>query len=90
MLIRNTLVKDPTHSEKESLGQIYALLRPATRRTRRPPSRRWNGCSSRPSATTRARGRYKINQRLGQNMPADDTVLTKEDFVEIIRSRRAA
>ena len=27
-LIKNTLAKDPTHSEKESLGQIYALLRP--------------------------------------------------------------
>ena len=27
-LIKNTLAKDPTHSEKESLSQIYALLRP--------------------------------------------------------------
>ncbi|HEV8235166.1 MAG TPA: DNA-directed RNA polymerase subunit beta, partial [Gemmatimonadaceae bacterium] len=30
-------------------------------------------------------GRYKINQRLGLNTPADLTVLTKEDFVEIVR-----
>ena len=30
-------------------------------------------------------GRYKINQRLGMNMPSDYTVLSKEDFVEIIR-----
>ena len=27
-LIKNTLAKDPTHSEKEALSQIYALLRP--------------------------------------------------------------
>src|SRR5437762_8824564 len=27
-LIKNTIAKDPTHSEKEALGQIYALLRP--------------------------------------------------------------
>ena len=30
-------------------------------------------------------GRYKINQRLGLNRPADETVLTREDFVAIIR-----
>ena len=30
-------------------------------------------------------GRYKINQRLGLNTPADLTVLTKEDFVAIVR-----
>ena len=30
-------------------------------------------------------GHYKINQRLGLNMPADCTVLTKEDFIAIIR-----
>src|SRR6266480_3424619 len=27
-LIKNTLAKDPTHSEKEALSQIYSLLRP--------------------------------------------------------------
>src|SRR6185312_1388735 len=27
-LIKNTLAKDPTHTEKEALSQIYALLRP--------------------------------------------------------------
>ena len=27
-LIKNTLAKDPTHSEAEALEQIYALLRP--------------------------------------------------------------
>jgi len=30
-------------------------------------------------------GRYKINQRLMTNRPASETVLTKEDFVAIIR-----
>src|SRR5205814_8468621 len=27
-LIKNTLLKDPTHTEAEALEQIYALLRP--------------------------------------------------------------
>ena len=30
-------------------------------------------------------GRYKINQRLKVNIPPDHTVLTREDFVAIIR-----
>src|SRR3712207_7785095 len=30
-------------------------------------------------------GRYKINQRLGLTTDAGTTVLTKEDFVEIVR-----
>ena len=30
-------------------------------------------------------GRYKINQRLGLNRPANETVLTRDDFVAIIR-----
>ena len=54
MLIKNTLAKDPTHSEKESLGQIYALLRPVMRRIVRPRVRRSRGCSSLQSATTSA------------------------------------
>jgi DNA-directed RNA polymerase subunit beta len=51
-LIKNTLAKDPTHSEAEALEQIYALLRPATRPISRQRGSSCRSCSSTPSVTT--------------------------------------
>jgi len=85
-LIKNTLAKDPTHSEKESLGQIYALLRPGDAPDATTAKQALERLFFSPKRYDLGRvGRYKINQRLGINMPADYTVLSKEDFVEIIR-----
>ena len=85
-LIKNTLAKDPTHSEKESLSQIYALLRPGDAPDAQTAKQALERLFFSPKRYDLGRvGRYKINQRLGMNMPADYTVLSKEDFVEIIR-----
>ncbi|HXD48394.1 MAG TPA: DNA-directed RNA polymerase subunit beta, partial [Gemmatimonadaceae bacterium] len=85
-LIKNTLAKDPTHSEKESLGQIYALLRPGDAPDAQTAKQALERLFFSPKRYDLGRvGRYKINQRLAMNMPADYTVLSKEDFVEIIR-----
>ena len=85
-LIKNTLLKDPTHSEKESLGQIYALLRPGDAPDAQTAKQALERLFFSPKRYDLGRvGRYKINQRLGMNMPSDYTVLSKEDFVEIVR-----
>src|SRR4030095_14611855 len=85
-LIKNTLAKDPTHSEKESLSQIYALLRPGDAPDAATAKQALERLFFSPKRYDLGRvGRYKINQRLGMNMPADYTVLSKEDFVEIVR-----
>jgi len=85
-LIKNTLAKDPTHSEKESLSQIYALLRPGDAPDAQTAKQALERLFFSPKRYDLGRvGRYKINQRLGMSMPADYTVLSKEDFVEIIR-----
>src|SRR5574338_131129 len=64
-LIRNTLLKDPTHSEDEALKQIYSLLRPGdapNKETARPALAR---LFFSPKRYDLGRvGRYKINQRL--------------------------
>src|SRR3954469_25239305 len=87
-LIKNTIAKDPTHSEKESLGQIYALLRPGDAPDATTAKQALERLFFSPKRYDLGRvGRYKINQRLGLNTRADYTVLSKEDFVEIIRSR---
>ena len=85
-LIKNTLAKDPTHSEKEALSQIYALLRPGDAPDAQTAKQALERLFFSPKRYDLGRvGRYKINQRLGMTMPADYTVLSKEDFVEIIR-----
>ena len=84
-VIRNTLVKDTSTGEEDALKRIYNLLRPGD-----PPSidtaralldrlffdpRRYDLAPV---------GRYKMNRRLGLDVPMETTTLTKEDFVSIV------
>jgi DNA-directed RNA polymerase subunit beta len=85
-LIKNTLLKDPTHSEKEALQQIYSLLRPGDAPDLDTARLALERLFFSPKRYDLGRvGRYKINQRLGLPTPASTTVLTKEDFVSIVR-----
>jgi DNA-directed RNA polymerase subunit beta len=85
-LIKNTLAKDPTHSEKEALSQIYALLRPGDAPDAATAKQALERLFFSPKRYDLGRvGRYKINQRLGLTLAADYTVLSKEDFVAIVR-----
>lgn len=86
MLIKNTLAKDPTSDEKEALQQIYTLLRPGDAPNMETAKQALERLFFSPKRYDLGRvGRYKINQRLQLNTPADVTVLTREDFVAIIR-----
>jgi DNA-directed RNA polymerase subunit beta len=85
-LIRNTLAKDPTRSEKEALQQIYSLLRPGEAPNLETARQALERLFFSPKRYDLGRvGRYKINQRLGLGIAADHTVLMKDDFVAIIR-----
>ena len=85
-LIKNTLAKDPTKAEEEALRQIYALLRPGDAPNRETAKQALERLFFSPKRYDLGRvGRYKINQRLRLNTPMSTTVLTKEDFVEIMR-----
>jgi DNA-directed RNA polymerase subunit beta len=85
-LIKNTLAKDPTKSEDEALKQIYALLRPGDAPNKETAKQAIERLFFSPKRYDLGRvGRYKINQRLGLATPASQTVLTKEDFVAIVR-----
>ncbi len=85
-LIKNTLAKDPTKAEEEALKQIYALLRPGDAPNRETAKQALERLFFSPKRYDLGRvGRYKINQRLRLNTPMRTTVLTKEDFVEIMR-----
>ncbi|MGH7516691.1 MAG: DNA-directed RNA polymerase subunit beta [Gemmatimonadales bacterium] len=85
-LIKNTLVKDPTHSESEALEQIYALLRPGDAPNLETARQQLQKLFFNPKRYDLGRvGRYKINQRLGLKIDPNHTVLTEEDFIAIIR-----
>jgi DNA-directed RNA polymerase subunit beta len=85
-LIRNTLLKDPTHAEDEALKQIYSLLRPGDAPNKETARQALERLFFSPKRYDLGRvGRYKINQRLGLTEDPGKTVLTKEDFVAIIR-----
>ncbi len=85
-VIKQTLAKDPTKSEAEALEQIYSLLRPGEAPNLETARAALERLFFNPKRYDLGRvGRYKINQRLKVNIPADHTVLTKEDFVAIVR-----
>src|SRR5919197_1453377 len=85
-LIKNTLAKDPTHTEPEALAQIYTLLRPGEAPNIETAREALKRLFFHPKRYDLGKvGRYKINQRLKVNVPKDHTVLTENDFVAIIR-----
>ena len=85
-LIKNTLAKDPTHSEAEALEQIYALLRPGDAPNLETARQQLQRLFFNPKRYDLGRvGRYKINQRLKLKTDPNHTVLTEDDFVAIIR-----
>ncbi len=85
-LLRNTLRKDPTRSEEDALRAIYTLLRPGEPPNLETARVALERIFFNPKRYDLGRvGRYKINQRLGLDLPPGHTVLSQEDFIAIIR-----
>ncbi len=85
-LIKNTLAKDPTHSEAEALEQIYQLLRPGEAPNLETARQALERLFFHPKRYDLGRvGRYKINQRLKVGASPDHTVLSEDDFIAILR-----
>ena len=72
--------------ENVALKQIYGLLRPGDAPNAETAKQAIERLFFSPKRYDLGRvGRYKINQRLNLNTAASTTVLTKEDFVAIVR-----
>jgi DNA-directed RNA polymerase subunit beta len=90
-LVLDDKTKAPRPASKEegeaiALRQIYALLRPGDAPNKETAKQALERLFFSPKRYDLGRvGRYKINQRLGLKTPAGHTVLTVEDFVEIVR-----
>ncbi|MBQ4433660.1 MAG: DNA-directed RNA polymerase subunit beta, partial [Bacteroidales bacterium] len=85
-IIINTMLKDPTNTEKQAIEYIYLQLRNAA-----PPDEETARSTLEKLFFSDKRydlgevGRYRINKKLGLNIPMDVGVLTKEDIIEIIK-----
>jgi DNA-directed RNA polymerase subunit beta len=85
-LIANTLRRDPTKDENDALQKIYSLLRSGEAPNLTIAREHLHRLFFDPKRYDLGRvGRYKLNQRLGLDAPADATVLRREDFVELIK-----
>ena len=85
-IIKNTIKKDPTTSEDEALHAIYSLLRPGDAPNVKTARAALERVFFDPKRYDLGRvGRYKINQRLGLDVPPTESTLTKDDFIAILR-----
>jgi DNA-directed RNA polymerase subunit beta len=85
-IVKRTIQKDPTTSEEEALFAIYSLLRPGDAPNVETARQALERVFFNPKRYDLGRvGRYKINQRLGVGVSKGTTVLTRDDFVAILR-----
>ncbi len=85
-IIYNTLQKDPCNTEKEAVVYIYRQLRssePPDEATARDVIDKLFFSDKRYDLGDV--GRYKINIKLGLDIPQDTKVLTKDDLIAIIK-----
>ncbi|MCS7309632.1 MAG: DNA-directed RNA polymerase subunit beta [Armatimonadetes bacterium] len=84
-ILMATLEHDPTHDKREALMDIYRKLRPGDPVTEEGARALISAQLYDNRRYDLARvGRYKLNKKLGLNLPLDVRTVTKEDFVAII------
>ena len=85
-IIHNTLQKDPTNSQKEAVEHIYRQLRnaePPDEETARDIIDKLFFSDQRYNLGDV--GRYRMNKKLGLDIPMEKQVLTKEDIITIVK-----
>ncbi len=84
--IRATLEKDHTTGQDDALLDIYRKLRPGEPPTREAAQTLLDNLYFNAKRYDLAKvGRYKINKKLGVDLPLGSSVLTVDDIVETIR-----
>ena len=84
--IVNTLEKDPSTREEEALIEVFKKQRPGEPPTLDNARNLLRALFFDPKRYDLTKvGRYKLNQRLGVNVPDDTRVLTTEDIVALVK-----
>jgi DNA-directed RNA polymerase subunit beta len=84
-ILVNTLRKDPTHSGKEALIEIYRRMRPGDPPTLESARSLFYGMFFDAKRYDFSRvGRFKFNIKLDSDVPIDQKTLTDRDFIRVI------
>jgi DNA-directed RNA polymerase subunit beta len=84
--IANTLEKDTTTREEEAVVEVFKKQRPGEPPTLENARNLLRGLFFDPKRYDLTKvGRYKLNQRLGVDVPDDARVLTTKDIVSLVR-----
>ena len=85
-VLKNTLAKDPCEDEAEALIKIYGVLRPGDQASVDTARALLERLFFNPKRYDLGEvGRYRINHRLELDVPEDQTVLSNEDLIAIVR-----
>jgi DNA-directed RNA polymerase subunit beta len=84
--IKGTLAKDYTETREEALIEIYKRLRPGEPPTVESARSLLDGLFFNPQRYDLAKvGRYKVNRKLGLDLPDEQSTLTNEDILAAVR-----
>ncbi len=84
--IRGTLLQDKTQNQEEAIIEVFRRLRPGSPPIPEVAKKFFNSLFFNPGTYDLSEvGRYKINQRLGMDLPLSMKVLTTEDILETVR-----
>ncbi len=84
--LRDTLLLDKAKTQEEALIEIYRRLRPSSPPTLEVAKAYFHSLFFDPSTYDLSEvGRYKMNKRLGLDIPMNVRVLTKEDILATIK-----
>ncbi len=84
--IRDTLLLDKTQNQEEAIIEVFRRLRPGSPPIPEVAEKFFNSLFFNPNTYDLSEvGRYKINQRLGMDLPLSLKVLTTEDIMETVR-----
>lgn len=83
--IRATIESDPTRSTEEALVEIYRRMRPGEPANLENARNYLTALFFNPRRYDLGKvGRYKLNRRLGLDIPLDHRTLTREDLVKVV------
>jgi len=86
MLLLNTMEKDPTHNTEEALGVVYQLLRSGEPPNLETAQKFIERIFFSPKKYDLGQvGRYRLNQQFNLEVPVENTVLTMDDLVQVIK-----
>ncbi len=86
MLLLNTIEKDPTASTEEALAVVYQLIRSSEPPNLETAQKFIERIFFSPKKYDLGQvGRYRLNQQFNLNVPVEDTVLTMDDIIQVIK-----